>query len=146
MFKFKDSLKNGTNGEDIFATKYKKKLERLDGRKADFKDIDTNELIELKTDFYPLSTGNFFIERYSDKDKKTAGGPWQSDSNGVNRYIYFYVKENVCFDFEVKALVKAMEKIIPSLTPTYIRNIRWVTQGYKVPRKMLENIYSEIQL
>ena len=100
MFIFEDSLKKGDYGEKIFYDYFKDKLEKQDGIVHDFKIKNTDIYIELKSDYYDIDkTENFFIEKYSDKNRNKYGGPWQALLNNNKYYIYFFVKNKILFIF-----------------------------------------------
>lgn len=142
-FKFSSSIKLGELGEILFLGA-NPNLEHLDGRKGDYICRETGRLVELKTDFYPMgNTANYFMERYSNESTQTPGGPWQSLGNGAHRFVYFYVKDLIYFEFDTKRLVDRLDGIIGSLTPTPIRNISHTTIGYRVPRDMLQDLVIE---
>lgn len=140
---FQDSLAIGKEGERVFFQKYSRKLKLLlrDGFKEDFVAGRDREMVELKTDSYDmLSTPNFFMERYSDIDKKKPGGPWQSLAKGIGTFIYYYIKNDVYFLFNTTDLVHRLNDIIGEMKPIRILNRGWITTGYKVPRIALEDL------
>lgn len=140
MFIFAHSLEQGKAGETAFLNKFKDKLVRLDGFKADF--MFGDKKVELKTDYYDSTkTQNFFIERWSDKKNKKAGGPWQAANNKSDYYCYFFIKNDLLYSFDTKKLVDALEELIlfGNYEETEILNTEWITTGYKIPRKLLEN-------
>lgn len=139
MFIFEKSLREGQKGEEIFHGKYPF-LNRLDGLKSDF-DFGGRK-IELKSDYYcATKTSNFFIERWSDKDKQKDGGPWQALENGNDYYLYYFVKNNKLFIFDCKKLVETLEVLIKNYSLVDIKNKSWITQGYKIPREELESLF-----
>jgi GTPase SAR1 family protein len=146
---FTSSLSVGALGETLYFLVNEGKLERLDGRAADFKIIDTGELIELKTDTYLMEkTKNFFIEQYSNKDKQSPGSIWQARNNLCKYFVYFYVNSSTMFTFVNDDLIKRIEEIAPQLKVSYVKNSSYTTQGYLVPREMVEDlaIKQEIQV
>lgn len=88
---------------------------------------------EIKTDTY--CSGNFFIERYSDVDLKTAGGPWQAKDRGDKFYVYYFMNMSRLYVFGVSSLLEAVEEL--RKTNFYksheIKNKGWVTQGWTIP-------------
>jgi hypothetical protein len=100
--------------------------------------------VELKTDFYDMSeTPNFFFERWSDRDKAKPGGPWQALLNGSEWFVYFFIKNDCAFWFETDKLVNELERITAKLKLVDIVNVKWVTQGFRVPRAELKDIAVE---
>lgn len=141
--KFAASLAKGAKGEHALL-KLWPDLEKLDGRRSDFKLKSTGETLELKTDSYDMRvTPNFFIERWSDEAKKKPGGPWQASSHSSKYWVYYFPCNNTLFIFDTEELSKALEPIIENLTPVSIPNKSWVTIGYRVPREMLMHLCIE---
>lgn len=139
MFVFKDSLKEGHKGEELFEELVGNGIKRLDGLVADFE--WGGKTLELKSDYYDMErTPNFFIERYSDIERKTDGGPWRSLREGTDWFCYFYPKNRVAYLFNTKTLVKQLEPIIKGLPLIEITNKTWVTGGYKIPRELLKEV------
>lgn len=139
---FKSSLKLGELGQAMYHQAHQGIIEPTDGFKCDFKMITTGEAIEVKADYWSMNkTPNFFFERYSDKDKGSPGGPWQSQAHGTNIFVYIYVQNFTFFTFQTDQLVEALEKIIPTLPHTDIKNSTWITRGYRVPRELLKDLY-----
>lgn len=138
---FKESLKMGDIGQTLYYQAHEGKLEKTDGFKSDFILLETGEGIELKTDYWSMSeTTNFFMERYSNMNKMSPGGPWQAKNSGSTIFVYFYVRDLTFYTFKTDNLIEALEKVIPTLKPTDIQNKTYVTRGYRVPRSMLEDI------
>lgn len=147
---FQSSLRTGAIGETLFYQAHCGDLKRIDGMKGDFEFLHgprMGEKLELKTDFYDLNkTPNFFFERWSDRDAKTPGGPWQSLQHGCRWFSYFFVSNFIHFDFETLKLVSVLETIIPTMKPVQVRNSGWITEGYRVPREMLVDIATPVEL
>ena len=134
-------------GELFFMQAHDGDLTRIDGLEGDFIWHETGEKLELKTDTWSMAkTPNYFMERYSDRETKSPGGPWQALSHGCDLFVYFYVQDLTYFVFDTRKLVGALEKIIPRIEPTLITNRSWVTEGYRVPRAMLSDIATEHKL
>jgi hypothetical protein len=135
---FKTSLAIGEIGQ--------KKLQELwpelvptDGRTGDFL-LPGGLKVEVKSDSYKhQDTENFFIERYSDVNKKTNGGPWQSAEHGCSVFVYFFVNDGIAYVFDLDKLLLRLAEICPTGL-IYIRNKGWTTGGYKVPRVKLLDI------
>lgn len=144
-FTFKDQLVVGDRGEELFQQYYPTKLELYPGREYDFTCTETGKTVELKTDTYSLfKTENFFMERYSDIDKKEdkPGGPWRALKDNVNLFCYMFVRENVYFEFDItQKLIDRLDEYTERKGLVYIKNRGWITGGYKVPRKIVEEFY-----
>lgn len=139
---FKSSLEVGQRGEEWLMSVWPE-LERLDGRKSDFK-LPDGTLVEVKTDSYPMSkTPNFFMERYSDTFKGTPGGPWQALGHNSTLFVYVFSADKTAFIFDTKKLVEALEPLILNMTPKIIKNARWETLGYTVPRDAISHLYEK---
>jgi len=135
MFQFKEQLSIGAEGEALFHTLYPK-LEKADGIKYDFKYND--KTVELKTDSYSMAkTPNFFMERYSDVERGTNGGPWRAAYDNVDYFVYMYSKERRCFWFSPKQLVEFLDGYVKSKSTVSIPNRTWTTTGYLVPRSIV---------
>ena len=143
-FTFKAQLEVGDRGEQLFLERYPRKIEIYPGREWDFTVQSTGEKLELKTDTYNIDKSpNFFFERFSDVYKQTPGGPWQSYSHGVDIFCYYFVRHNVWFEFrDMEALLERLNKLTENKGLVYIKNRGWVTGGYKIPRNLLEDLYT----
>jgi hypothetical protein len=146
-FNFKTSLKHGALGELIFYEAHCGEMKKEDGRARDFTYTLTGDGVELKTDLWSMEkTPNFFFERYSDKQKQSPGGPWQAQANGNKWFVYFYVSNMTYFRFETSELVECLNKVIPDIDPTDVKNSSWTTEGYRVPRDRVSHIAEEFRL
>lgn len=143
---FNTSLKFGQIGESIFHQAYVGIIDKHPGDDGDFFDVMTGEKLELKSDYYPMTTGNFFFERYSDFDKKSPGGPWQALEHGCTTFCYLYLKDLTVFRFNTAELVATLEPLLEGLKPSAIKNKSYTTVGYRVPRELLRDIMTEEKL
>jgi hypothetical protein len=136
---FKKDLKKGQDAEHNFFMKFQQHMTRTDGRRGDFLINKTEEILELKTDFYdPDSTPNIFIEKYSYQDKP--GGPFQSKEHGVSYYAYWFPKTDLLLLFNVDQLIKRIKKLEANLKTVSIKNKNYSTLGYLVDRNLLQDI------
>lgn len=95
--------------------------------------------VEIKTDFYDSTkTGNFFIERYSDMRVCSPGGPWQAVQHGCKYFVYHFLNCGSGWLFSTDDLVPVLDKVIATIKPTEVKNVRWTTIGFKVPRAAIE--------
>ncbi len=137
---FSKSLVVGKAGEKAFmalAAAAGITLEQTDGRKGDFVD-EHGSVWEVKSDSYDHDrTANFFIERYSNIDKGTDGGPWQSLAHGCTYFAYFFPLNNIAYVFKTVDLVEQL-RVTPLGNPIDIRNVRHTTVGFKIPRVSLK--------
>lgn len=155
-FDFKEQLKVGAKGEDLFLALYPK-AEKTDGIKHDF--ILNGKTIELKTDSYDMeTTKNFFMEHISDikglkdSDGKLGrengvkmGGPWRALEDGVDYFVYLFQKQKKCFWFKPKPLVEFLNEHIKTLGYKVIRNKGWSSRGYAVEREKVAHLYLDIK-
>lgn len=126
---FRNDLVRGQQGEAMFHLLFPD-LQRLDGRAADFK-APNGETYEIKTDSY--TSGNYFIERWSDVEQKKAGGPWQSAEKQIDYYVYMFPKMARLYIFSVPDLVRQMEALPSSAKRVVnVENKSWTTQGFLV--------------
>lgn len=143
---FKASLRKGDVGEVLYFSA-NPSLVKLDGRVADFTCPQSGDRIELKTDYWCMSrTPNYFFEKLSDEATGKLGGPWRSASEGTERFVYFYVTNLTYVEFRTDQLLERLERIVPTIEPTKIRNDSWTTIGYRVPRGLLSDIATEVKL
>ena len=142
-FDFKEQLAVGSRGEELFLEYYPTKITIHAEHAYDFDCVKTGAKIELKTDTYNIEkTDNFFLERYSDVHKKSPGGPWQSIEKGVTVFCYYFVRNNIWFQFnDLPALIERANELTANQGLVYIKNKGWVTAGYKVKREDLEDLY-----
>lgn len=137
MRNFQADLKRGQQGEQDFLRLFTK-LTGTDGRKGDI--VAPDGKIELKTDFYSMAqTPNFFIERYSSIEVMSPGGPWQAKAHGCKYFVYYYAGDKQGYIFLVEDLLQQLEALEAAarLKPVEVRNKKWTTVGYKVPRSLL---------
>lgn len=124
---FKKDLERGHKGELELLRLYPD-LVRLDGFNADFVDQE-GRTYELKTDFY--TSGNFFMERWSDVDKQKPGGPWQSKQKNIDFYVYMFPNLKKLFTFTVGDLVNQLENLKEKNVRS-VQNKSWTTEGWIV--------------
>jgi hypothetical protein len=155
LHRFKKSLTVGEQGEQLFGNYYPGQVEWAGGREYDFTILLVpNGKTELKSDDYPKSdTPNFFIERYSNDRDYKPGGPYSAYLNGVDYFIYQYLKDKKLFVFkDLLALVSNVDyyALINQLPLTPVQNKvgrgMYNTLGYKIPREALSHLYKEINL
>lgn len=127
MADFKTDLARGHEGEEAFH-RLRPELIRLDGRGADF--IDANgKTYEIKTDSY--TSGNFFIEVFSDLERGKKGGPWQSAEKKIDFYVYSFPKLAITYIFIVDDLL-AQLALIKNPNVRSVKNRSWITVGWLV--------------
>lgn len=146
MHSFSSSLAKGQQAEALFLAA-RPDLKRLDGRKHDFVAPD-GSTYELKGDQYDMSkTKNFFVELVSNSRKLSPGGPAQALKNGTKYWVYMYVKNKTYYIFDTVELVETIQNLLISeqLELRSIPNKKYATFGVKVPRKLLEHIYTEVR-
>lgn len=137
-FDFHEQLRQGHLGEDLFSRAYPNFI-RTDGRKHDLICIVTGKTVEVKYETRTTNkTGNVFVERWSDWDRKKEGGPWQSNAD----YYCFWFSDGEHFIFETDEFRKMAEQLIAKFKWKIheIQNDGYVTKGYPIPRKMFEEI------
>ncbi|GAC1501546.1 MAG: hypothetical protein NVS1B10_05800 [Candidatus Saccharimonadales bacterium] len=143
MSSFVASLKKGSDGESRLLRMWPE-LKRLDGKRGDFIAPDGRKL-ELKSESRNVEdTPNFFIERYSNFEKKSPGGPWQSLEQGSELMCFTFRACPIGFLFDVKTLVLFIEPILSKLKPIFINNKGYKTMGYAVPREALMPICTQL--
>ena len=85
-------------------------------------------------------TENYFMERYSDTERGTTGGPWRAARDDVDYFVYMYLQQKRCFWFDSKQLVKFLDEYCKGKRLVEIPNKSWVTTGYLVPRKAVDHL------
>jgi hypothetical protein len=144
---FNSSLNAGKVGETLYFLANNGKLEQLNGRAADFRDFVTGDLYEVKTDFYNFDkTPNFFIEKWSDAEKKKTGGPYRAQENGCKFFVYIFASHLKVFTFETDKLVERLNEIESTLGVSEVPNTGWLTKGFRVNRELLKDLYVESEL
>lgn len=140
---FKKQLLVGDRGEELFLQYYPNPVEVYPGREYDFTCKKTGAKIELKTDTYNMDkTPNFFLERYSDINRKTPGGPWRSYEDKVDIFCYYFVRHNIWFQFNnLELLIERLNILTKKKGLIYVKNQGWVTGGYTVPRDKLDDLF-----
>lgn len=145
---FGSSSRKGKVGEERFLEVFKD-LEALPkGIKGpDFKVAGEDLLVELKTDYYSMETGNFFMEVYSDMEKQTLGGPAQALEKGSKVFCYYYIKSGDLFIFkDLKKLVKTIDKVKANGRECKIKNKSYTTLGYAIKRDEFSKLYSQVNI
>lgn len=115
-------------------------------RGPDFLDA-LDRVIELKTDTYSMAqTPNLFVERFSNRETETPGGPWQALGKGCTDFVYLFVNDRTWFHCSnLPALVRRLDALILGGhvgRPVGVVNRGWVTSGYRVPRKLLDKEFT----
>lgn len=141
-FDFKTQLKVGDKGEQWLLENYHEPLTPFEGRAYDFVDQHGRPL-ELKTETRSITdTPNFFIERWSDVDKKKPGGPWQSIEKGVEVLVYLFYPSQTYFVFDsLSLLIKNIED--RNLKEKLIINRGYTASGYVVRRETVAFLYKQ---
>lgn len=138
-FDFKTQLNWGQRGEELFQKHYPRVLSAASDLTYDFTVESSGQKLELKTDSYNMEkTPNFFMERYSDIMRKTHGGPWRAERDGIDIFCYYFVRHNTWFEFRnIPELVSDLNKLTRDARMVYIKNKGWVSGGFLVPRDIL---------
>lgn len=133
-FSWQEQLAVGSRGEALFAEYYPEPVTVFAPHKADFRRVSDGALIELKTDDYNLEkTENFFFERYGNLERTKPGGPWRARKDRVSVFVYYFVRHNIMFEFETKALCKVLEKLTKKMGLICVKSQGWAVLGWKVP-------------
>lgn len=145
---FKSSARKGKAGENQFLDAFIDLVSLPQGIKGpDFKLANEEILVELKTDYYSMETGNFFMEVYSDMDKKTPGGPKQALKKGSNVFCYYYIQSGELFIFtDLKELCKRITKVKKKGRECKIRNKNYTTLGYAINREEFKDLYKQVNI
>lgn len=135
MPNFQKDLQRGHVGEAIISRHLG--LKRLDGRGADLVCKKSGLLYEIKSDYYNYwKTPNFFIETVSVDTSGKVGGPFQSLEKNIDRFVYYFIKAGVAYEFDTANLVETLNgmKLGPQSS---VHNGKYRTLGHKVNREQL---------
>ena len=136
---FSKSLSKGNVGEQELLRLFSG-LTKANGRTGDLWLGDKK--VELKTDYYSTATSaNFFLERWSDIEKQKVGGPWQAAQHECTYFVYYFIDSKAGWVFDTTQLLKELEQM-SSLKPVEIKNVRWTTVGFKVPRSAVKSLFT----
>lgn len=147
---FHDQYKIGAAGEQIMLQQYGSLLgaTKPDGLESDLYLAGIQLHLEHKTDSYDMrKTLNFFIEKTSNKNAGTIGGPARAVQHRVPLFSYLFSEQQICYWFESQTLHELTQKYISDHNPE-LKDIpnrdpdtgrTWITQGYKIPRDYLES-------
>ena len=158
---FRKDLPKGHGGEGVFDKMQRGFLDRTaDGKEGDFILVRTGHLLELKSEVsYSAGnpqaeqalefrkamriptprdgwrqTGNLFVERYSSKEAKSPGGPWQAQKHGAEYYVHLFLGDGAFFVYRTDDMVDFMEKNKHKYSLRDVCNQGYTTAGYPVPR------------
>lgn len=143
IHKWSEAKKKGDKGEKAFGREFKGIVTQLDGLEGDFK-IGSYK-IEVKTD--NIATKRLFIERYSNKEEKTPGGPWQAIVHNITFYVQYYTDWEMLYFFDPSVLAKWVEKNIDkAYNPEGhdIKNKKHITWGYAFDISFLEPLCLDV--
>jgi len=138
---FKKDLLTGQAGELAIKALWPE-LELLHGKGADAR-LPNGELVELKTDTYDhAKTDNFFIEYMGNVDTGKFGGPWKAQKDGCQWFVYYFSNPGIAYVFSTEEMLAEMNAYLlkHNPKPIEIRNSRWTTLGWKVPRSLLSPV------
>ena len=145
VYTWEQQLAYGLQAQQDFHDIYHRPLTAATTFAYDFKVVRTGEKLELKTDDWDHeSTPNFFFERWSNWEKQTPGGPWQSRAKRVDCLVYYFARNGIYYEFrDIKKLCKVLDRIIrqEKLGLVLIKNRGYRTGGYKIPRHLVEDLY-----
>lgn len=145
IFDFQTQLSLGSEGEEAFLDRYPSPLSISLDKRWDFNRLSDGARVELKSDTYcPNKYPNFVMERFSDIERSTPGGPWRAKKDKIGLFIYYFAKTGLYYEFtNLAALVAELDSLIPSCREYKIKNKSWVTQAYAVPRNLLSHLCTE---
>lgn len=137
---FYQDLAFGNDAERLLLMQHKFLTHATD-RSHDLIIKGTKIKLELKNDSYdPKKYSNFIMERWSKQDKP--GGPFQSLKNGCRYFMYNFAQTGQIYVFDTVQLVARIEKLVKKHElPLYDKhNVGYITQYYKIPISMLEDL------
>lgn len=145
VWDFREQLKKGAIGEELFLNNYPRTLDLHPDHNGDFVVRKTGQKLELKTDSYDMEkTPNFFFERYSDFAKKTPGSVWQAQEHGCELFCYMFVTNRTVFEFSnLPELSKRIEELYGQKGFVLIQNKGWRTAGWIINRSKLADFWKK---
>ena len=131
-----------------FANKHEERIaEYYDGHISEDREYDIiidGRTIELKIDRY-YTTGNFFIEEFSDVDKGVIGGPYRSAMDDVDEFWYVFIENNT-FHFYMWKTTDLIEALTLVTGPERkVKNRAWTTTGRLINREKLVEASREVR-
>lgn len=130
-------LARGDQGERDFLNTFPsyRKVDDSQMYECDFQCIHTDETVELKTDYYDMNkTPNIIVERYSNQQKGTPGGPYRH-SDQLTYWVYYYKQNGLFLFYNALQLIEVVDSLGLPIIP--IQNQGYTTGVYKVPRDKL---------
>ena len=78
---------------------------------------------------------NFFIEKFSNDEYQTLGGPFRAVSEGCDYYVYIFKKPCRIFILDAKKLLEKVNRLIETnhFPKKLIPNRNYKTSGYALP-------------
>ena len=138
MYNWKEQLDIGDDGERLFLNTYEG-AKKSEDRKYDFSIGDTT--IELKTDnWWMKDTPNFFMEEFGNEEKQALGGPWRAVRDGIDFFVYLFIKDGVFFWFDPKRLKRLLEMRKKDMKVKRIWNHGYNATGYLVDRNSIKHL------
>lgn len=132
-------LERGDVGEQEFLQTFPtyRKVDDSQMYECDFQCLYTGETVELKTDYYDMNkTPNLIVERYSNQQKGTPGGPYRH-STDLTYWVYYYRKNGIFIFYNALQLIETVDSLALPLVP--IQNNGYTTGVFKVPRDAVTN-------
>lgn len=142
VYNFKEQLRVGDKGELDFYREFEDLVDWLDGVHGDLLLCKTYK-VELKTDDRAGKTGNFFIEKYSNKKSKSLGGPYKAIIDECQLFVQYNMLEKEFYFFDPETLSGFTEENYTKLAVhkelgVDVINEKHVTWGHAIPIKYLE--------
>lgn len=137
-------LARGDVGEREFLATFPmwQKGEDVNRYEHDFVHSITGETAELKTDYYDMEkTPNIIVEKYSNYEKRTPGGPYRH-STELSLWIYYYRKNGIFIMYNPSQLIEVVDSLRLPLVP--VRNDRYTTMVQKVSRQSVQDCVVEV--
>lgn len=135
----KQDLAFGLRAEKKILARFKPWLQDAPpGKKYDLETIDGFG-VEVKADRYK-SSKNIFLEKFYDVDKRKIGGPWRAEKDGAVYFVYWFTELDQTYVFRTKDLLVRLESLNLEPYRKRVPNARWMTEGYAVPRELIEDL------
>lgn len=141
---FERQISVGEQGENNFKRDYSflHPVKSTDLR-WDF-DLKSDFKVELKTDTYDMNKSlNYFLESYVESyttDNKKIGGPWRALQDGVELFVYYFIRHGIYHWFDSRIIVEVADRFIAENEPRLVRvhNDGYAALGYLIPRSIFD--------
>lgn len=143
VYSFKPQLTVGDHGEHDFLCDYQSLSPIKSTKDLTYDFLLSNGLkVELKTDDHDMfALPNFFLEKKVETHstgKEKIGGPWRAAHDGVDLFVYYFLKHRTYFWMSSIELVQRAEQHLTG--GRWISNDGYSAYGYPMRRSLFTDI------